>query len=108
MLVGGDKAFQADLALAAGVPVGCIALRRLNDESCGMKRLYVREAFRGRHIGELLVRKVIADAKSIGYRHMLLGTLPFLKSAMRVYKRFGFESYNDSPGDTSMDMGLDL
>lgn len=54
------------------------------------------------------MRKVIADAKSIGYRHMLLGTLPFFKSAMRVYKRFGFESYNDSPVDTSMDMGLDL
>ena len=57
------------------------------------------------------MEKIIEDAKEIGYSYMLLDTFPFLKSAIHIYKRFGFyeiESYNDSPMDTSIYMRLDL
>ena len=76
-----------------------------------MKRLYVRPEFRGKRLGNILVEKIIADAKEIGYSYMLLDTLPFLQSAIRMYKKFGFyeiERYNDSPMDTSIYMKLDL
>ena len=76
-----------------------------------MKRLYVRQQFRGQHIGKLLIQKIIEDAKKIGYSYMLLDTLPFLESAIHMYKIFGFyeiESYNDSPMQTSIYMKLDL
>lgn len=59
----------------------------------------------------MLVEKIIEDAKKIGYSHMLLDTLPFLKGAMYLYKKYGFyeiSSYNDSPMDTSIYMKLDL
>ena len=52
-----------------------------------------------------------ALAGCIGYSHMLLDTLPFLESAIHVYKTFGFyevESYNNSPMETSIYMQLDL
>ena len=42
---------------------------------------------------------------------MLLDTLPFLKSAINLYKKYGFyqiESYNDSPMADSIFMKLDL
>lgn len=42
---------------------------------------------------------------------MLLDTLPFLKSAIRLYKKYGFyeiSSYNNSPMKTSIYMKLDL
>ncbi len=42
---------------------------------------------------------------------MFLDTLPFLKSAIHLYNKFGFyeiESYNNSPMDTSIYMKLDL
>ena len=90
---------------------GCIGLRKIDDKNCEMKRLYVRPKFRGRKIGNLLVEKIINDAKEIGYSHMLLDTLPFLKSAIHMYKKYGFyeiDSYNDSPMDTSIYMKLDL
>ena len=80
-------------------------------QNCEMKRLYVRPKFRGQKIGNLLVEKIINDAKKIGYSHMLLDTLPFLKSAIHMYKKYGFyeiNSYNDSPMDTSIYMKLDL
>ena len=50
-------------------------------------------------------------AGCIGYAHMLLDTLPFLQSAVNLYKKYGFyqiESYNNSPMDTSIFMKLDL
>lgn len=58
-----------------------------------------------------MVEKIIADAKEIGYSHMVLDTLPFLQAAIGMYRKFGFyeiESYNDSPMNTSIFMRLDL
>lgn len=99
------------LAYWDGELAGCIGLRRIDAQNCEMKRLYVRPAFRGKRVGAFLVEQIIADAREVGYAHMLLDTLPFLASAVRMYKKFGFyeiESYNDSPMDTSIYMRLDL
>ena len=90
---------------------GCIALRQLDETRCEMKRLYVRPRFRKMHIGITLVRKVIADAKAVGYRHLLLDTFPFLDVAIRMYEALGFRyipRYNDSPMPSTLYMQLDL
>lgn len=90
---------------------GCIGLRKIDDQNCEMKRLYVRPQFRGKKLGNILVEKIISDAKEIGYSYMLLDTLPFLQNAINMYKKYGFyeiESYNNSPMDTSIYMKLDL
>ena len=99
------------LAYCNGEAAGCIGLRKIDEENCEMKRLYVRPEFRGKGIGYQLIEKIIEDARETGYRHMLLDTLPFLKSALHMYKKCGFyeiERYNDSPMDTSIYMRLDL
>lgn len=90
---------------------GCIGLRKIDDKNCEMKRLYVSPEFRGHKIANKLVTLIIDDAKKIGYKHMLLDTLPFLEEAIHLYKNFGFyeiEKYNSSPMDTSIYMKLDL
>ena len=90
---------------------GCIALRQLDETRCEMKRLYVRPGFRKQHIGSILVRRIINDAKAIGYKHLLLDTFPFLDVAVRMYERMGFRyipRYNDSPMDSTIYMQLDL
>lgn len=99
------------LAYYGGQLAGCIGLRKIDGKNCEMKRLYVRPQFRGKQIGNQLVQKIIEDAKEIGYSHMLLDTLPFLKSAIHMYQKYGFyriESYNDSPMSTSIYMRMDL
>ncbi len=99
------------LAYYYGNAAGCIGLKKIDGQDCEMKRLYVRPQFRGNKIGEQLVQKIITDAKEIGYRCMLLDTLPFLESAIFLYKKFGFcttECYNNSPISTSIFMKLDL
>lgn len=90
---------------------GCIALRQLDEHRCEMKRLYVRPRFRKQHIGGMLVRKVISEARAIGYRYLLLDTFPFLDVAIRMYEKLGFRyipRYNDSPMDSTLYMQLDL
>ena len=99
------------LAYGNGKLAGCIGLRKIDEQNCEMKRLYVRSEFRGNHIGDHLIQKIIGDAKEIGYSYMLLDTLPFLKSAIYLYKKYGFcerESYNNSPMSTSIYMSLNL
>ena len=90
---------------------GCIGLKKIDKKNCEMKRLYVRPKFRGKQIGEQLIEKIIKAAKEIGYSYMLLDTLPFLKGAIYLYKKYGFyeiASYNNSPMDTSIYMKFDL
>ena len=92
-------------------PAGCVALRKLDDTKCELKRLFVRPEFRGQNLGHILIKQIIDDAKSIGYESLFLDTLPFLKSAIHLYKSFGFketEPYNNSPVDTTIFMKLKL
>ena len=99
------------LACCGGEAAGCIALRKLDDETCEMKRHYVRPAFRGRGIASRLVRQIIDDARTIGYRRMRLDTLPFLRDAIALYRRLGFYDipcYNDSPMAETIFLQLDL
>lgn len=99
------------IARVDGKAAGCVALRKLDDQRCEMKRLYVRPPFRGKRVGAALTERLVADAREIGYRHMLLDTLPFLTTAIAMYKRMGFyeiPSYNDSPLPETIYLQLDL
>lgn len=74
-----------------------------------VKRLFVRPEYRGNGIASALVKRIIEDARNIGYKELYLDTLPELESAVKLYKSFGFEEtgqYNDSPVDKTIFMKL--
>jgi len=99
------------LALWDGALAGCIGMKRIDDDRAEMKRLYVRPEYRGRGIGETLVKKLIAEAGEMGYRRMLLDTLPVLAEAMRLYERLGFRQsppHLESPVSETVFMSLEL
>ncbi|KAL0573672.1 hypothetical protein V5O48_008284 [Marasmius crinis-equi] len=81
--------------------IGCVALRPTSPpDTCEIKRLYVRSEGRGMSIGKTLLERVIAEAKKLGYKEMLLDTLPGMSEARRLYTKFGFteaEKYYNSP-----------
>ena len=99
------------LATVEGEVAGCIALKYIDEKTCELKRLYVKPEFRGNKIADALVDQIIDDAKKIGYKKIQLDTLPFLKSAIHLYERYGFYEilpYNNSPMKKSLYYRLDL
>jgi len=102
------------LFLALGVEkiAGCIALRKINEATCEMKRLFVRPDFRGLKLGKMLIEKVIAEARVIGYRRMRLDTLPDkMPKAVELYRSYGFREippYYENPHKETLFMELDL
>jgi putative acetyltransferase len=103
------------IALIAGQPVGCIALRRHDDaaqtNSAEMKRLYLRSAYQGQGLGKLMAQHIISDAKQIGYSRLLLDTLPQMQAAQGMYETLGFQDtkayvYNPVPGTRYMALTL--
>lgn len=82
------------IARQNGHVAGVVALRPVELLEPGrseMKRLYVREAFRGQGLGRILANIVVSFAKDAEYQVMVLDTLPHLKAAIKMYASMGFD-----------------
>src|SRR5438105_13726048 len=79
------------LATVNGHAAGCCCLQRLDQNTCEMKRLYVRPQFRGMGVGHRLTEQIIAAAIMLGYDHMRLETITGkMNEAIRLYRQLGF------------------
>jgi GNAT superfamily N-acetyltransferase len=99
------------LARVEGRLAGTGAFRPLAGLACEAKRLYVRPEFRGRGVGEALVRRLIEEARTAGYREMFGDSLPSMSAAMRVYRRLGFSDsgpYSPQPTPGAVYLRLNL
>ncbi len=96
-----------------GRPAGCVGVRPLPDSDgvCEMKRLYVTPEERGHGVGATLALAAIKAAKEIGYRKLMLDTLPNMRMAVKLYRELGFTeapNYYQTPVEGTMFMALDL
>jgi GNAT superfamily N-acetyltransferase len=91
---------------------GCVALRRLDENTCEMRRLFLRLEFHGKGLGRELAQKIIDEARSIGYTKMRLNTLPGkMDKALALYRSFGFReipTYTNYPIPGAMFLELEL
>ena len=92
------------LARVDGLAAGCCALRPLplsdHLNACEMKRLFVRQGYRGLGLGRRLVDATLAQAHVAGYNTVLLDTLNDMETARSLYRAVGFvetEPYHLSP-----------
>ncbi|WP_051639295.1 GNAT family N-acetyltransferase [Succinivibrio dextrinosolvens] len=72
---------------------GMAAYRKLNDERCEVKRLYVRREARGQHLGDLLLDELLKKAKNAGFTEVIVNTPMSVTTAVNLYKKHGFEVY---------------
>ena len=92
--------------------LGCIALRRRDEVTCEMKRLFLRPTARGKGAGRILVDQILAAAREIGYQRMVLDTVPgTMDKAIELYRSIGFREiapYYQSPVPGALFMELEL
>lgn len=78
------------IARSNGRLAGCAGLRPRSDSIGEIKRLYVRDRFRGKGIGRALTVRLIEAAREIGYREVVLDTLASMTAAVALYRSLGF------------------
>ena len=83
---GGALLIARDKDTAAG----CVALRQLDAGTGEMKRMYVRDAYRGTGLGRRLALGVIEEARKRSFSRVVLDTLPKLAPAIALYHDLGF------------------
>lgn len=92
-------------------PTGCVALGQLSDDTCEMKRLFVRPEYQRLGIGRALCEVIIEQARKAGYSNMRLVTA--LEVPKALYKSLGFKEtapFADIPAEIKgvvfMELGL--
>jgi ribosomal protein S18 acetylase RimI-like enzyme len=100
------------LATAADEPAACVALHKIDADTCEMKRLYVRPQFRGKGLGRVLAEKIITEARQIDYKKLRLDTVePVMTTAVAMYRTLGFREippYRENPIAGALYMELTL
>jgi ribosomal protein S18 acetylase RimI-like enzyme len=80
--------------------VGCVAIKKLDNKICEMKRLFVKDEYKKNGIGKKLVEKIIEESKIKKYERMRLDTLSTMEAALNLYRKNGFheiEPYYNNP-----------
>lgn len=100
---GGDGASPADasdfepphgvflVAAVDGVDVACGGLRRLNDTTGEVKRMYAAPAVRGQGVGRAVLRGLVDRARATGLEQVWLETGTLQPEAIALYTSEGFE-----------------
>ncbi len=99
------------IARAGGEAVGTVAMKRYDDETADMKRMYVSEANRGHGVGAVLCEAIMDEARRQGFKRMVLDTTESMSAARAVYRKQGFvdaDGYEHSPCHGPVYMICDL
>jgi putative acetyltransferase len=78
------------LAYKNSIPVGCVGIRKFDEDTAELKRMYVQTEYRKYKIGMKLLERIVEIAKELNYKSIRLDTLPTMSNAQRLYRSFGF------------------
>jgi putative acetyltransferase len=86
------------------------ALRRIDNETCELKRLWLLNEYHGQSLGYRMLQELLNIGKDRGYKRVWLETDPIAQSrALEFYKQAGFHeipSYSDRGDEQAMEMYL--
>lgn len=86
------------------------AIRRLEEDVCELKRLWLLPEYHGQRLGYRMMQELFRIARQKGYKSMRLFTDPvYQKRAVEFYKRLGFceiQASGDDPDDIGMELAL--
>ena len=80
--------------------IACVGIRKIDDETAEMKRMWVKTSHQGKGIGSELLKRAMELAEKSGYKKIKLDTLNHMLPAINLYKKNGFietPSYYNNP-----------
>ncbi len=99
------------LATVDGKAAGVAGIRKFEGDDCELKRMFVKEDFRGCGLGKELILRAIELAKDLKYRCIKLDTAEFMKDAISLYQSNGFveiPAYRFNPHESARYFELPL
>ncbi len=89
--------------------IGTGAIRRIDDETAELRRMWLLPEYHGRAIGYRLATELLAFASAAGYRRVRLSTDKLQTRAIDFYRRLGFypiERYRDTDDEVFLELAL--
>ena len=86
-----------------GLVVGGAGISQLENSKeniCELQKMYFSPEARGKGIGTQVMQKCLNAAKNFGFEKCYLETLPYMISAVKLYKKTGFVALEAPLGDT--------
>ena len=93
------------------LPVACAAYRKIGEDICELKRMYIKPDYRRKGIGQEIMNILCTRSKLNGYRLMRLDTLDTMTPAIKLYSNNGFytiEAYYHNPNEGVVYMEMSL
>jgi len=79
---------------------GISPLENTTDNICELQKMYFLPEARGKGLGARIILKCIETAKEFGFEKCYLETLPYMKSAVKLYQKTGFKTLDAPLGNT--------
>jgi GNAT superfamily N-acetyltransferase len=88
------------VAYLGDAPVGCGGVKRLDDSTVELKRIYLAESARGHGLGRRLLRELEEHARALGYERVRLDTGDLQPEALGLFHSAGYSEIPDYNGNT--------
>jgi len=85
--------------------IGCVGIRKIDNNTAELKRMFIKPASQKKGIGKALLEKAVELAKKYNYTTIRLDTLNYMTPAIKFYKKYGFyeiPAYYNNPNATAV------
>lgn len=82
-----------------GKIVGSYGIYRLDEDTCELRKMYLNQSFQGLGLGNIMVENSFKLAKELNYKKITLQTNSVLYKAVKLYKKYGFEEFDEEVCD---------
>ncbi|WP_445749727.1 GNAT family N-acetyltransferase [Polaribacter sp.] len=79
---------------------GIAQLDNFDGNVCELQKMYFLPEARGKGLGSKMITICLEKAKEFGFESCYLETLPYMKDAMKLYKKNGFQNLDKPMGNT--------
>ncbi|WP_405605670.1 GNAT family N-acetyltransferase [Polaribacter sp. Asnod1-A03] len=79
---------------------GIAQLDNFEGKTCELQKMYFLPTARGKGLGSKMISICLNKAKEFGFENCYLETLPYMKSAIKLYRKNGFTDLESAIGNT--------